>query len=315
MTRFKSESSVALPILALLGAVTFWGMSFVSIKVILNAGVPPMTMTFLRFVCASIILYPILKKSEPQFKIQKGDRFPLILSGLFGVTLYFFFESTGLKMTSASNASLITAVVPVLTIAAEYLFYKKPIHWHTMAGVLLSIGGVYFIIQHSQDNQAYPQAFIGNLLMVGACIAWVIYIIVSKKLNTRFSGLSLTTYQSIYGALSLLPLALLEYRSWVPLTPVVWLNILYLAVFCTAVGYFLHNYALLRLDAIITSSYINLIPVVGVIGSVTILKESITLQQVIAGIVIILGVFIVNKKNESPSEEASKALEHPASHA
>ena len=79
--------------LAITITVLFWGMSFVSSKTILNAGVPPFTMAFLRFLIASVLLYPIFKKLEPGTRIIRKDLPVLVVSALFGVTIYFLFET------------------------------------------------------------------------------------------------------------------------------------------------------------------------------------------------------------------------------
>ncbi len=284
--------------LAIIATVIFWGMSFVSSKAILNAGVPPFTMAFLRFLIASLMLLPILYRTQPRTRIPKESRVPLLLSALFGVTIYFLFETWGIKLTSAASASMIIASIPVFTICAEYVVYKNnisPIKW---LGVLLSIAGVYFIIKRGQASENNPQALLGNLLMLGACLSWVAYILISKGLNGRFSDLALTTYQNLFGALFLLPLALLEYKLWRPISPVAWINIIYLAVFCSAISYFLYIYSLSHLDSVVISSYVNLIPVVSALGSAFILGEEITLQQILGGAIVIAGVYIVNLKKE-----------------
>ncbi|MCM8900262.1 DMT family transporter [Caldicoprobacter algeriensis] len=301
MTRKSGRSKAAqnaLANLAIIATVIFWGMSFVSSKAILNAGVPPFTMAFLRFLIASLILLPILKRLQPDTNIRKEDKVPLMLSALFGVTIYFLFETWGIKLTSAASASMIVASIPVFTICAEYVIYKNsisPIKW---LGVLMSITGVYFIIKRGQPSENNPQALWGNLLMIGACLSWVAYILISKGLNSRLSGLALTTYQSLFGALFLLPLALLERNLWRPIPPIAWINIIYLAVFCSAISYFLYIYSLSHLDSVVVSSYVNLIPVVSALGGTFILGEEITLQQILGGLIVIAGVYVVNLKKE-----------------
>ncbi len=162
----------------------------------------------------------------------------------------------------------------------------------------MSMAGVYFIIKRGQPGENNPQALWGNLLMLGACLSWVAYILISKGLNAKLSGLALTAYQSLFGALFLLPLALLEYSLWRPIPPIAWINIIYLAVFCSAISYFLYIYSLSHLDSVVVSSYVNLIPVVSALGSTFILGEEITAQQILGGLIVIAGVYIVNLKKE-----------------
>ena len=157
MSSSRNIRSILLPNLALLTTVSFWGFSFVSSKFILNTGFPPLTLAFFRFFLASVIFFPISRVIEPGSTIKKNDLLPLIATSLFGITIYFFFETTGIKLTSASNAALIIASIPIFTIIAEYVFYKTAVQWYKVLGVLLSIVGVYLIISGTIEAQLYPR--------------------------------------------------------------------------------------------------------------------------------------------------------------
>jgi len=299
------ETNKALPHVAVWGTVILWGLSFVSSKTILNSGVPPMTMVCMRFMLTTLILNLVLKRREPSTRLEKKNVVSLLLSGLFGVTVYFFFESRGIKLTSASHASLIIAVIPVLTILAELVFFRTRVSLMGAAGIVLSVIGVYLVVR-DPDADIFSGSLAGDLLMFGACVSWVVYMMVSKNLHKRLSDLAITAYQSLFGTAFLVPLALMEYRQWVPLTPAAVLNLLYLAVFSSAVGNFLYMYALSRLGPIVVSPYVNLIPVVGVLGGVAILGESISVPQIVGGVVIVAGVLMVSARSASAAEK------HPA---
>ncbi len=302
--RQVSKASSTLPILAVYGTVLLWGLSFVSSKTILNSGVPPMTMVCLRFLISTAVINLLLKRVEPATRLSKRDVPSLIASGLLGVTVYFFFESRGIKLTSASHASLIIAAIPVCTVIAEFVFSRVRIGLLGAGGVLLSVVGVYFVVRSPGASLA-SGSLTGDLFMFGACLAWVAYMLVSKNLHRRFSDLAITSYQSLFGTLFLIPLALLEYRQWVPVTPAAGLNLLYLAVFSSALGNFLYMFGLSRLGPVAVSPYINLIPVVGVLGGVALLGESITPLQIAGGIVIVAGVFMVGARKDGTVETPS----------
>ena len=240
----------------------FWGLSFVSSKTILNSGVPPMTMVCIRFVIATIILNLFLRRFDPAARLRKKDILPLAVSGLFGVTVYFFFESRGIKLTSASHASLIIAVIPVVTVLAETILFRTRITVLTGLGIALSVVGVVFVVEPPGPARV-AASLAGDLFMFGACLSWVVYIILSKNLHKRLSEIAITAYQSLFGTAFLIPLALLEMRQWVPITLAAGLNLAYLAVFCSALSNFLYVYALSALGPIAVSPYVNLIPVVG----------------------------------------------------
>ena len=163
---------------------------------------------------------------------------------------------------------------------------------------MLSIGGVYLIISGTIEAQLYPRVIKGNLFMLGACLSWVGYIVISKRLRQRLSGITCITYQFIFGTIFLFPLAIREFRGWFVPSPLAILNLLYLGIACSALGYFFYLYGLSRLEPVTVSTYTNLVPVIGTVGGVFILKEKLLGSQIIGGAAIIIGIIIVNLKKE-----------------
>lgn len=108
------------PLVAITVTSIMWGLSFLSIKVSV-AVLPPMTLALSRFLMASLLLIIVLKWREPQTRLNRKD-FPLMISaGVIGVTAYFYFENNGVKLTSASAASIIIATIPIVTLLADAL--------------------------------------------------------------------------------------------------------------------------------------------------------------------------------------------------
>lgn len=302
MGRTTPPSKRVTALLAVWGTVLFWGLSFVSSKTVLNAGVPPMTMVAIRFLIATVVLNLFVRKFDPGARLKKQDILPLAASGLFGVTIYFFFEARGIKLTSASHASLIIATIPIFTVIAEAIFFRTRISLAAAAGIVLSVAGVVLLVRRAGEP-FLSGSLVGDLFMFGACLSWVVYILLSKNLHKRMSEIAITAYQSLFGTIFLLPLALLERGQWVPISLAAGLNLAYLALFCSALSNFLYVYALSRLGPIVISPYVNLIPVVSVLGGVFLLGESLAWGQIVGGALILAGVLIVNWKQGGGSKE------------
>jgi drug/metabolite transporter (DMT)-like permease len=285
-----------LPTLAVLASMLLWGLSFVSSKAVLNTGFPPMTMVCLRFLIATAILLPLRRRLHPEVRLSgltRRQRWMLFLSGFIGVTVYFFNEARGIKLTSASNAALIIAAIPIITVLAEWAFFRSRVRGVQIVGILVSVVGVYFVVRRSPVH--FPRALAGNLFMLGACLSWVAYVVASRDLHAPLAGLSLTAYQAAIGALTLLPFALSEMGSWRLPDLGVLLNILYLGVFCSAFAYFSYMYAASRLGPIVVSSFTNLIPFIGAVGGMFLLGEKLSWAQLAGGLGVIGGVFLVNR--------------------
>lgn len=279
--------------LAMLITVILWGVSFVSIKVAVSE-VPPITMALIRFIIATAILLTILKVAEPTSRLKKDHFLKMLAAGCLGITLYFCFENNGVKLTTASNASLITSIIPVIAITLDIIIFKARTSAIQLMGMTGAMVGAYLAVTANGQVDFTSETFKGNLLIVMAMLSWSFYTLVNKSLREKYSGLFLTAYQTLFGTLLLIPASLIEYKQWQLFSLKAFANILFLAVFCSAVCYFLYIYALKRLDVAVTTLYLNLVPIVGVFSGYLVLKESILPIQLLGGAIIIAAIVVVN---------------------
>jgi drug/metabolite transporter (DMT)-like permease len=281
-----------LPLAAIIITAVIWGLSFLSIKISV-AVLPPMTLALSRFIIASFLLYLSLKYYQPDVKLEIKDYPLMMIAGVIGVTLYFYFENTGVKLTNAAIASLIMGTIPVFTVIAEAVVFRNKLNNKITIGVLLSLLGVYFIVG-VQLSDASTGFWLGNLMMLGAAVSWVVYSLATKPLYKKYSQLAIVTYQTLFGTVALIPFSLLEDTPWHLVSWEIVFNVVFLGVFCSALGYFLYIYAMDHLGISVTSFYINLIPVVTVTASYFILGEKITTIQFVGGLLIIISVYLVS---------------------
>ncbi|MDQ7092969.1 DMT family transporter [Desulfosporosinus sp. PR] len=279
--------------LAMVAVIIFWGISYVSIKITVIE-IPPITMALLRFAIASLMLWAILHRVEPQTKLEKSDLPKMVLGGIFGIAIYFIFENIGVKFSSAINASLIVSLVPIITIVLDVLFFHSRLSFLKLLGVVVAVGGSYLAVTANGKVELSSGQFLGNILMICAMISWAFFTLVNKSLQKKYSGLFLTTYETIFGTLCFIPLSFLESKEWKFFSPIALGNILFLAFFCSVGGYLLYTYALKRLDVALTTIYLNLIPVVGVLCGYLILKESVLPIQLVGGTITLLAIVLIN---------------------
>ena len=279
--------------LLMLVVVLFWGVSFISIKIAVTE-IPPITMALIRFAIASLLLVIILRRVEPGTTAGKADFPLLILGGILGITLYFFFENIGVKLSTATNASLIVTVVPIIAIILDVLFFHSRISMLKLAGVGMAIVGTYLSVTANGEVDFSSKNFKGNMFMLGAMLSWALYTLVNKKLQVKYSGIFLTTYQTVIGTICLMPLSMAEYEQWKIFSLTAFWNVIFLAICCSVICYLLYMYVLKRLDVAITTLYLNLVPVVGVASGYLILNEKVLAIQIFGGLITILAIFIIN---------------------
>jgi drug/metabolite transporter (DMT)-like permease len=273
-----------------------WGLSFLSIKVAVEV-VPPMSLGLVRFVIASslMLLYFAARRSLPRLALRD---LPLMAgSGLIGVTLYFAGENNGIMLLSASESAIIIGTIPVLTVLADRLFLRGRLLPMQYAGALMSAVGVSLMVVESLKISAQP---LGYLFMAIAAFSWVAYAFSTRPLLARYRQTEVTFWQSLFGALGFVPFALFETMDWARVSPVIVMNVLYLAVFCSALGYLFYIISMDVLGAGVASVFINLIPVVSVVASFFILGERLSQLQLGGASVAVAGVYLTTMKPRKP---------------
>jgi len=286
------NSQKIVPIVGLILAMFFWGSSFIAMKIAFR-GYEPLHVIFWRMAIATCCFLLILPRLRKQ-RIRSGDWKYLGLMGLFEPCLYFIFEALALQYTSASQAGMVTAILPLMVAVIAALWLKEQVSLANVIGFLLAIAGMWWLSLGGEASIAAPNPLLGNFLELVAMVCATGYIITLKKLTRHYTPLFLTATQIAIGALFFLPTLFLFPATETPvrLTDTSTLALVYLGVFVTVVAYGLYNFGVSRIPVSRASAYINLIPVFAVILGFTILGERFTDQQLVATLVVFTGVVI-----------------------
>lgn len=278
-------------------AIIFWSASFIATKISYTI-FAPMMVGLIRFFIASVILgaMRILKKDE--IHPTHDDMKKFVISGLLGITLYFAAENIGVQLTTASNASLIVASYPAITSLFEFLIYGTKPKGKTVIGIVLAFIGIC-ILTVKQDSANNVQSLYGNIILIVAGIIWAFYNFTARSVAEKYSPLTISYYQMLFGTIFFLPLVLLEHGTIQAITFPGTIAIVYLSCGCSVAAFLLYNLGLRRLSAATSISLMNLVPVFGLLFSVLLLHETTTLRQIIGGIIVITGVVLSthNTKN------------------
>lgn len=292
------DSAKRLPAFAaVIATIVFWGFSYISTKTLLNS-LTPFQVAAGRFLLASVILLIMGLTSGKIQPIERKDWPRLLLAAFSGIFVYFVCENSGLRLTTAGMGSLIIATIPVINVFVSSVFLKKRASLSSWLGVLLSTFGVYLVIRGGSSFNW--TSLWGNVLVLGAALSWVVYTLLNQPLSHKYDAFSLNIYQTIFGTILLVCLALGEGRPLPHMTTGILLNLTYLAVCCSALGYIFYNFALRQLGSTVVTTFINFIPVCGVLGSILILGESFNLEQLLGGLVILGGVMLVSRGKQRP---------------
>lgn len=290
-----------IPVLCLAGAVLLWGTSFAAMKVALT-GFPPMAVVFLRMAIGSLLLLPFwFRMPKPDYR--RGDWMWLLLVALFEPCLYFLFEGYALRLTTASQAGVISALVPLLVAVGAWLFLAEGLSLRALAGLLISLAGVALLSLGGHAVESAPNPALGNTLELLAMICAAGYMIVLKHLCSRYEPWFLTGVMNLIGAAFFLPGALASSpATWLAAPLNAWLGAAYLGCFVTLGAFGLYNVAVSKMPAGRAAMSINLIPFVAVATGWLLLGEALAPLQWLGGAVIALGVFLGESKAETAEE-------------
>ena len=279
--------------IALILTAIIWGSALVVTKSLLQE-IGPFTAAVLRFFIAWVILAPFAFRRG--YRLSLAVRPTFLLFGLTGIALYIAMTNVGLVFTSASSAALVQASIPAVTTLLSVLLLKERVSRRQLLGIGLSIAGL-LLVTGINMHQTGSAPLVGNLFIFGGVLAWAVYTVQGKKLVSTFPWLVITTASISAGMLFLLPFAIGE--LWLQGLPHLRVDglveLLYLGAASSALGYALWNYGLRFLDASEAAPYINLIPVVGLLLSVILLHEPLSLIQVVGGALTLFGVWLSNR--------------------
>lgn len=288
------------PIAAVAASAFVWGTSFTVSKIALRS-VPPLSLAWVRFVLASIILLTWLIASHEDLRLSRHAAGMMLLGGVLGYTLNHIFENVGLALSTASEISLMMGVFPVLSLLVEGLVYRRRFSRTAIVGILLSVVGVLLIVDpRSLGGSPDGRRLLGDGLVILSGICWAFYSILVKNLSHDYSARKTAMFQMLFGSIVLLPLVGVFERPVFPVpVSAIW-AVIYLAVFCSVGGYSLYNYGVARMESTQAVNILNLIPVFGVLTSWVLLHETASLVQLIGGAVVLTGV-VLSLRDSSPS--------------
>lgn len=304
-----SDTAIS-PILVYVGiwfAVIAWGTSFVAAPILLHAerageiALSPVVLATLRFGIASLFFLVPLAKAILRRQVSLRNLLLMVSLGQIAFSLYFWLQYTGVQNTNASISSiLVVGLIPVVTAFLAQFFGEKPLNSATFSALLLGFLGVAIIVFQEPPSITQPSTFLfGALCLVSNAFAFALYSHLSKRWMRDISPLVMTGGTMLSGALGLLLLSLTDpvnnrWSDMARLDTLQWIALLFLALVCSVIAYFVYNRALTRIAASRVVVYIYFEPVVTVLLGITLLGERLNWQTIIGTMAIGGSVAMVN---------------------
>ena len=291
--------------LLMLCLIIFWGSSFVVVKITLDEGLTPIAIATFRFLIASPMFLAVLVANKSvnraySLVVNKKDLLALLLLALTGVTVFFVVQYTGIEMANASIAAILVCLLsPILISIFSSLLLKEQLTKKQLLGIGIASAGTFTVVAGgSLAFNGNTIFFLGTLILLSTPFLWATYTVGGKALTKKYSPLLVSAYVTMLGGLCLLPFAVAENSLSKILTLTVqgWGAILYLAIACSLLGYFIWLYVANQVRAAVMGSFLFAEPLVTVLFASTFAGEKITLFTAAGGLLIFFGVYLVSRR-------------------
>ena len=278
--------------LFLLLTTLLWGGNSVAGKLAVGH-VSPMTLVFLRWVLAVLILLPIgLRTIRQDWPAVRRHWLVLGALGASGFTLFNTIFYTALNYTTAINVSIEQAAMPMLIIVANFIVFRLRVSWAQIAGVVLTIAGVVLTACHGDPRRLLTlELNFGDAIMLVAVLLYSGYS-VGLRLKPAMQWQSLMLAMSVAALVTSLPFFLWEVAAGEVIVPDTsgWGVILYTAVGASIIS----QIAYIRGNELIGANraglFINMVPIFGTLLSVLIVGEAFQVYQAVALSLVLGGI-------------------------
>ncbi|MBO4663410.1 MAG: DMT family transporter [Bacteroidaceae bacterium] len=279
--------------------VCVWGTTFVSSKVLLNAGMTPAEIFLIRFIMAYVCLCAVSHKRL--WAKDWKDELTFLGLGIMGGSLYFLTENEALVYSTTANVSILVSTCPLLTALIVSIFYKSErMTGRQIAGSFIAFIGVVLVILNGQlILELNPR---GDILALTASLTWALYSLFMKRIMGKYRSDYITRKVFGYGIITIIPYFFIfepfDVSTKTLTEPTIFCNLLFLGLVASTGGYLVWSWAMKQLGAVKATNCIYIQPLVTMIAGIVILSEPITPMGIGGIIVTTIGMVLAlrNKK-------------------
>ncbi len=291
--------NTTLIILAFFSIYVIWGSTYLLNKIAV-AELPPFMLASIRFITAGLFIFLLARFMGIGISITKEQWLNTTKAGFLFLAVGNGTVVWALKYVDSGFAALEVSAQPLVVLFLMRVLEGKKIQPMSIIGVILGILGIYLLVSQKQIINQENSVF-GMLMIFLAMLSWAYGSLFVAKANLPSNYFVNTGYQMVMGGVILLLTSLLFGEAWS--SPTTWTTpvqyaLLILVFFGSIVAFTSFNYLLkvVSPEKVATSTYVN--PIVALALGWYFLNEQITLQSIIAAIILLTGVYFINTKKK-----------------
>lgn len=267
-------------------ALLLWSSSLIAAKFTYSM-MDPVLVVQVRLIIAMILVLPLFFRRWK--KIDKPMRKQLWWLAFFNYTAVFLLQFIGLKYTSASSAVTMIGLEPLLVVFVGHFFFKDKAKWfHWFFGALAFLGVAVMINGGQHNNGINEISLWGCLLVLSAGVVFACVLRWTRSVVAKVSNQAYTAATIVLGAMTTLPFTLILTENWeIHLNGYGIAGLIYLAIGCSWLAYWLWNKGLNSVDANLSGILVSLEPLFGILFAVFLLGETLSFSTAL-GITLIM---------------------------
>ncbi|HIJ17957.1 MAG TPA: DMT family transporter [Thermoplasmata archaeon] len=284
-------------------ASLIWGTSFPGVKWGLGYAGNDIVFLWLRFIVASVAtLAIVLLLKKFSFRVLKD---PVIwLVGAFNAGS-FIAQYVGLTLTTASKTALLVDINVIAVAIVSYFAFRERLNRIQSVGILVGIAGI--ILLTADGGMSFGEdEFLGDMIVYLSGWGWAFFIVLNKKLLSRYSAIEVSTAAIATSTIWLaLPVAYLGFTGAdFTIEPKAWAAIIYLGIACTSVATLLWAMGLEGVSATASATIMLLEIVTALVISILLLDESLKQLALIGAALVLAAIYLVassGHKGDAPA--------------
>ena len=305
----KLQRSQSLIIIAFIFIYVIWGSTYLFNKIVVTE-LPPFFIGAIRFITAGILIMTIAKFLYLNFGITNKHFLNCFIAGFLFLVYGNGVFVWALKYVDSGFAALLASTQPLFVLLLMRLVDRKPMQKKSILGVLLGLLGMYLLV--SQQDITSSEGSVLGIFMIFTCVlSWSYGSVFVSKADLPQNFFVSTGYQMLIAGSMLLLGSFIFNEAWV--SPLHWSleakgSMLFLILFGGIIAFTSFNYLLkmVSTEKVATSAYVN--PIIAMLLGWYVLDESLSLQSIIASVILLSGVYSITTRKRIAKVTADESV-------
>jgi drug/metabolite transporter (DMT)-like permease len=288
--------------ISLLAANIIYGLNFSIAKAVMPDHIKPLALVSIRSITTAAMFW-ITSLFIPKEPVNRKDLLFLFGSSFFGVVINQTLFLVGLDMTTPVNSSIILSTNPIFAFVFAALILRERITFQKGTGLAIGLSGVLLLILQNGTPDLASSTFLGDIFSMVNTISWAFYTVIIKKMLDKYHPVTVMKWTFFFGMLINIPAGYHQWSTteWTSIPLTAWLEIGFVVVFATYLGYLLITFGLRRLSPTIVSTYAYTQPIIAAYLATLMGQDHIDLVMIVSALLIFAGVFVVSFQRKSNS--------------